>query len=140
MTNRLLLLHFAWGGNQHGNAAKQDSWNKKSAAEVAKSKKRGDIIAAPNFNRVLHPRLAEKYCAPFSTMGRACDRDREKCKPGIKHLSVYRFTEEEKQLRVAHVEANRGNLYFNYKSVRFLPANKKHLLADEKENPVGEQR
>ena len=129
---------FAWGGNQHGSAAKQDSWNKKSNVEVARSKKRGDMIAAPNFNRVLHPRLAEKYCAPFSTMGRACDP--EKCKPGIKHLSVYRFSEEERQLQIAHVEANPGNLFFNYKSCRFLPENKKHLMADEKGNPVGEKR
>ena len=89
-------------------------------------KARGDLVARDGFTDVLASMVAEKYCANFAVVGRACGRP--ECTKF--HLGYVKWSANEQSAQIAHVEANHAKLAFNASTVKNLPADKAFLLAD----------
>ena len=89
-------------------------------------KSKGDLVARDGFMDVLAPIVAQKYCANFAVVGKACGRP--ECTKF--HLGFVKWPATEQSAQIAHVEANQAKLAFNALTVKNLPADKAFLLAD----------
>ena len=96
------------------------------------SKKKGDFFVAKGFDYkgALHPSLLgpDGHCEPFQVVGHSCE-DPTNCKK--KHRPSWRWTPEEQHVQVKHMDVNNGKIWFNSRSVRWLPENKKYMMGQE---------
>ena len=100
------------------------TWTRKKEFNAKESKKRGDLIVKPGFNRPFANGLHRIYCAPYMTVGKYCGNP--EC--DLRHRMFDRWNQEHIDNQIAYVEANRDKVLFNVASVKKLPENKKHLL------------
>ena len=108
-----------WSGDGNASQAKKDR------EEFCKG--RGCLVPTEAFLRKsVDPSLANIYCAPFSTVGNFCKNPA--CTK--KHHLFDKWEAEHQTTQIAYVAANSDHISFNARSVRSLPENKKHLLAD----------
>jgi len=109
----------AWG-NDLGNIGVQ-SQNFHCDPEV--SRKRGDLVAHPEFTNYLAHSLTSIHYADFAVKGLFC--------PGLtctlKHLTMLEWTDSEKDEQYAHMNQNQGNLKF-CSNIHWLPDNMCHLI------------
>ena len=122
----------SWGtGFGRGASDRQDS----REAAKSKSKNLGDLVCASSFHLSLAPALAEKHCGRFCTIGKFCGRTG--CTKN--HLPTSRWPQEDKDLQMIYVDQNRDQLGFNADKVRWLPAEKRHLLKNPDGSSFGER-
>ena len=110
------------------------AWSNNRTHDVSESKRKGDLICMRNFNKPLHPELMKKYCADYSTVGKAC--------PGCNklHRSFHQWEAADRTTQITHVDNNRNSMFFNAKTVKSynLPTQKRHLLGT-KDGRAGER-